>query len=153
MPTGAEAFLWMPGVSGLWLCARTHLKKGLVSHSSEWWGGQQIPPMKSFWNKDKISFLNPLSVFSVHSIFHKFFPHIGIYKRDLVWNNLKGLICVKNQPNQYHQQIILDYLIINFFFFRKKEMKTRTYFKNISKIFLFAVIERLKSYLIAQVGI
>ena len=34
MPTGPEEFLEPPGTSGLWLCARTHLKKDLVPHSS-----------------------------------------------------------------------------------------------------------------------
>ena len=43
MPTGHEAFLEPAGGSRLRPCARTHLKKGLVPHSSVWWNGQQIP--------------------------------------------------------------------------------------------------------------
>ena len=43
---GPEAFLEPLGASGLWPCARTHLKKGLVLHSSGWWDGQQIPLLK-----------------------------------------------------------------------------------------------------------
>ena len=38
MPTGLEAFLEPPGASRLRSCARTYIKKGLVPHSSGWWG-------------------------------------------------------------------------------------------------------------------
>ena len=43
MLTGPEVFLGMPGASGLRPCTWTHLKKGLVPHSSGWWDGWQIP--------------------------------------------------------------------------------------------------------------
>ena len=42
MPTGPEAFLEPADASGLWPFARTHLKKGLVPHSSAWWDVRQI---------------------------------------------------------------------------------------------------------------
>ena len=42
MPTGPEEFLESPGVSGLWPCVWIDLKKGLVPHSSFWWGAWQI---------------------------------------------------------------------------------------------------------------
>ena len=42
MPTGPEAFLRMPSISWLRPCVWTHLKKGLVPHSSGWWDGRQI---------------------------------------------------------------------------------------------------------------
>ena len=39
----SAAFLEMLGACGLRPCAQTHLKKGLVLHSSGWWDGGQIP--------------------------------------------------------------------------------------------------------------
>ena len=41
-PTGPKAFLGMLGASWLRPCNRTHLKNGLVPHSSRWWDGRQI---------------------------------------------------------------------------------------------------------------
>ena len=46
MLTGSEAFLCLPGVSGLLLCTWTHLKKGLVRHSFGWWYVWQILRVK-----------------------------------------------------------------------------------------------------------
>ena len=43
MPTRPEAFLGMPGASGLQSCAWTHLKKSFVPQTSGWWDGRQIP--------------------------------------------------------------------------------------------------------------
>ena len=37
-----ETFLEPLGASGLWRCTRTHIKKGLVPHSSAGWDGGQI---------------------------------------------------------------------------------------------------------------
>ena len=42
MPTGPEAFVGIPGLSGLRPSAWTHLKS-LVPYSSGWWDGRQIP--------------------------------------------------------------------------------------------------------------
>ena len=43
MPTQPKAFLEPLGMTGLWPCTRSHLKKGLVPHLSRWWDGQKIP--------------------------------------------------------------------------------------------------------------
>ena len=37
----------MPGACGLWPCARTHHKKGLVPHLPIGWGEQQIPQYRN----------------------------------------------------------------------------------------------------------
>ena len=43
MLTGPKAFLCSLGMSGLWPCAWTHLKIGLVPHLSGRWDVRQIP--------------------------------------------------------------------------------------------------------------
>ena len=43
MLTGLKAFLEPLGMSGLRPCTRTHLKKGLVPHSSSQWDKRLIP--------------------------------------------------------------------------------------------------------------
>ena len=43
MPTGPEAFLELLGVSGLRPCVWTHVKRGVVPHSSGQWNVRKIP--------------------------------------------------------------------------------------------------------------
>ena len=49
MLTGPGAFSDPPGASGLRPCARIYLKKGLVPHSSGWWGRGQKPLIDLLW--------------------------------------------------------------------------------------------------------
>ena len=60
MPMGHRVFLELPGASRLRPCTRTHLKKGLVPHSSGWWDGRQILFLSLNW---VVTFLREESFF------------------------------------------------------------------------------------------
>ena len=55
MLTGVKAFLESLGVSELWPCAQTHLKKSLVPHSSGRWVIRQIPTFSQHWTGTHLS--------------------------------------------------------------------------------------------------
>ena len=109
MPTGSEAFLEMPGACELQPCARTHLKKGLVPHSSGWWDGGQIPSSLVFIGALRRSFLSLL--------FFRF-----IYLFIFLWDQFFLLFLLRNRlyrPNEHvHVTIGVHWrtLIMNSYF-------------------------------------
>ena len=83
---GPETFFGMLGASGLRPCARTHLKKGLVPHSSGWWDRGQIPllgvvPLLFLF------FISMVSPFVIYRSMSVSFRHLFSSIASLSWKN------------------------------------------------------------------